>query len=163
HSQSTSLAGVASLPGLAMHSQSTSLAGVASLPVSLCTHRAQVSPGSLSPGLAMHSTEHKSRRGRSLPVSLCTHRAQVSPGSLSPGLAMHSQSTSLAGVASSEPRHLGKRTLFFKRTFFPTSSQRLSRIRVTGPSLVSSTCIIAPNTPVSTGTPWDNSCWLNRW
>ncbi|PTX49144.1 hypothetical protein C8P63_1421, partial [Melghirimyces profundicolus] len=31
HSQSTSLAWVASLPGLAMHSQSTSLAWVASL------------------------------------------------------------------------------------------------------------------------------------
>ncbi|PTX61207.1 hypothetical protein C8P63_1071, partial [Melghirimyces profundicolus] len=38
HSQSTSLAWVASLSGLAMHSQSTSLAWVASLP-----------------GLAMHS------------------------------------------------------------------------------------------------------------
>ncbi|PTX50343.1 hypothetical protein C8P63_1379 [Melghirimyces profundicolus] len=112
HSQSTSLAWVAcSRSRYALTEHKSRLGRL--LPVSLCTHRAQVSPGSLAPGLAMHSqstslawvacsrsryalTEHKSRLGRLLPVSLCTHRAQVSPGSLAPGLAMHSQSTSLA-------------------------------------------------------------------
>src|SRR5690606_38571373 len=39
---------------------------------------------------------------------------------------------------------------------------RLSRIRVTGPSLVKDTCIIAPNMPVSTFTPWLRSSSLNR-
>src|SRR5690606_8097984 len=47
-----------------------------------------------------------------------------------------------------------------QRRTFPFS--RLSRIRVTGPSLVKETCIIAPNTPVSTVTPWLRSSSLNR-
>src|SRR5262245_52273125 len=37
----------------------------------------------------------------------------------------------------------------------------LSRIRVTGPSLTSSTCIIAPKRPVATGTPWARTASQN--
>ncbi|PTX55027.1 hypothetical protein C8P63_12349 [Melghirimyces profundicolus] len=118
HSQSTSLAWGRFTPRsrYALTEHKSRLGSLHS-PVSLCTHRAQVSPGVASlPGLAMHSqstslawgrftprsryalTEHKSRLGSlHSPVSLCTHRAQVSPGVASlPGLAMHSQSTSLA-------------------------------------------------------------------
>ncbi|PTX61232.1 hypothetical protein C8P63_10726 [Melghirimyces profundicolus] len=98
-------------PGLAMHSQSTSLAwgslhsrsryalpehksrlGVASLPVSLCTPRAQVSPGGrFTPGLAMHSQSTSLAWGRFTPGLAmlscrdgCTARSESSCGGQGP-------------------------------------------------------------------------------